>query len=73
MNTLSTSNIPQYAFYLLVMLLGGIGVKLGVATIDQIAYLLGGLGIGHATGVTTGVTNAVKSALASNGATTHGS
>jgi predicted tellurium resistance membrane protein TerC len=56
------SDYGPYIFYVLILILGGIGVKLGIVTVTDVATLVAGLGVGHSVG-TTGV---VKQTISAN-------
>ena len=64
MTNFSFSDVAPYVFYLVVAILGGIGVKLGIVTTSDVAYALGGIGIGH--GGATTLVGKVANAIAAN-------
>lgn len=59
---MSNQSWVQYGFYLVVILLGGVGVKLGIVTTTDVVTLLAGLGIGHG----VGISNLASQALSGN-------
>lgn len=64
MTNFSFSDIAPYVFYVVVAVLGGLGVKLGIVTTSDVAYALGGIGIGH--GGATALTSKIGGLLAAN-------
>jgi hypothetical protein len=55
----------QYGMYAFVLIAGGIAVKFGIMTVTDVATLLAGLGIGHAT-----ASNAISQSINANSAST---